>query len=135
MKATVRTGLTAEGVWAGVSRRLRSRAQTAVRGEGPFTLVTFGSVAVVLSRMVRKPLRRIGDTREQIVAVAINFSADARELLAERGALVIEHGDFHWTDDRYVRIRQGLGGSRVPDPVGEQPEPDTGGTDLPASGS
>lgn len=139
MKATVRTGLTAEGVWAGVSHRLHGRTQMAVRGEGPFTLINFGSRAVVLSGAARKPLRRIGDTQEQIVAVAMGFSADARELLAEHGALVIEHGEYHWTDDRYVRIRQGLVGSRAPAvssyPVDEQPEPDTSGADLPAPGS
>lgn len=105
MKATIWTGLDAEGLWARVGPRLRKRARMDLHGDGPFTLLWFGA-DVVLSRAVQKALRRLPDPPERIVAAAETFTADARLLLDQHGGLVMEGHDAHWTDASYLRIRQ-----------------------------
>ena len=62
---------------------------------------------VVLSRVVKSALTKLAEgSGEKIVAVAGCFTADSVQLLQQRGAVVLQLCEFHWTDESYDSIRR-----------------------------
>ena len=106
MKHSIHQGLSFFALTALLPQHHRQRARALVRGDGPFRLLTFSSSLVVPSRQVAKALERVPHDDQALVAAAHNFTAEARELLATRGATPITDGDFYWTDESYASIRQ-----------------------------
>ena len=84
----------------------RARVQGVVAPDRVYTVLLFQHErrSVVMSPVVRKALDRV-PTGEALVAIGANFTAEAIELLDERGALVIRLGDFYWTDESYNSVR------------------------------
>lgn len=56
---------------------------------------------------VAKALRRLDRALgETVVAAGPNFTAEAREILAEWEVQILSEGEHHWTDASYARIRR-----------------------------
>ena len=106
MKCSVHEGLSFTALAALLPPHHRERARALVRGDGPFRLLAFASSRVVPSRPVAKALDRVPHDEQALVAVGHNFTAEARDLLATRGATPVTDGDFYWTDESYASIRQ-----------------------------
>ena len=106
MKYTILQDLSFDALAAVLPPHRRERARGLVRGDGAFRLLAFPHEKVIVSRQIAKALARLPQDSQELVASAHNFTAEARELLAARGATPVTDGDFHWTDESYAGIRQ-----------------------------
>jgi hypothetical protein len=87
----------------------RGRVPAAVRDEVSYSLILFPHDAedVIRSSLVRKALARLVTLAPGgLVAVGANFTEEARQELARRGAVVVALGDFYWTDASYDGVTQ-----------------------------
>ena len=108
MKPDVRKRVRGDRLDAVLPPQFSSRLRAGVRSpDVAYTVLLFphSPSDVVRSPPVVKALARL-PAGTPIVAVAGNFTAEARRALSERGAVVLTLGDFHWTDESYVRIRE-----------------------------
>jgi hypothetical protein len=76
---------------------------------GPYTVISFPgmrgeSSSIVDSKTLSKALAKVPAT-DQIVAIAHNFTAEARELLSRANALCFFTSDFFWSDESWAHIR------------------------------
>ena len=62
------------------------------------------SNTIVDSKALKKALAK-ARSGAQVVAVGHNFTAEARDLLAEIKALCFSASDFYWTDSSWANIR------------------------------
>ena len=70
----------------------------------PMTVLVFDDQPVN-SGAIRKALHKIEGSRESILCVAEDFTAEARELAAMQGAYVLSKTHFGWSDERHEHIK------------------------------
>jgi hypothetical protein len=95
---------------------LRPPLPGSLLAEEVYTVLIFRStVRVVHSSTVEYALKDVGSEAERILAVATGFTADAREILRVRNALILTLNDYYWTDESHDAIKV-LNGARVKAP-------------------
>lgn len=106
MKVTIRKNVEGAQVRDFLPPELRQRVPGALAKEGRYTVILFPHTRedVVRSPEVVKALRRVAP-EERVVGVGGTFTVEARDALSERGALIVAMGEFFWTDESYVAIR------------------------------
>lgn len=78
---------------------------------GPsYTVISFpgmhgASTSVVDSRSLENALRKPRPPLDHLLAVAHGFTAEAREMLSELGAVCFSTSDFYWSDESWANIR------------------------------
>jgi hypothetical protein len=75
-----------------------------------YTLISFpgmrgDSTSIVDSKSLKKALRKSPPAGDHLIAVAHNFTAEARELLSSLNAICFSASDFYWYDESWARIR------------------------------
>lgn len=97
-----------------VARRVSHEFQEVVDKQrlkdGPYTVISFPgmrgeSTSIVDSKVLSKALSKVQSRKEQIVAVAHNFTSEARELLNQCNAIFFFKSDFFWSDETWRNIR------------------------------
>jgi hypothetical protein len=80
---------------------------TFARADALYSLLLFANTeeTVVRSPAVLKALARTGEGA-RVVAVAGNFTEEARLELSARGAVVVTLRDSHWTDEAHSTLRE-----------------------------
>jgi hypothetical protein len=108
-KPRIQRNLTAEEVARQLPPQYRDRLpRNIARSAKTFALLLFPHDRddVVISAAVRRALNTWQSaTDDQIIAVAGNFTLEARELLEAARAIVLRMGDYHWTDESYKSIQ------------------------------
>jgi hypothetical protein len=109
-KPCIQRNLTAAEVARQLPPQYRDRLpRNIARSEKTFALLLFPHDRddVVISAAVRRALNSWQSTTEdRIIAVAGNFTLEARELLEAARAIVLRMGDYHWTDESYKSIQR-----------------------------
>ena len=106
MKWNVHEGLAFDALVALLPPHYRERARALLRGDGPFRLLAFSTSRVVTSRQVARALDDVPRDGQALVAAAPNFTAEARDLLAAQEGTAVTDGDYFWTDESYMGVRQ-----------------------------
>lgn len=106
MKITVRKNVEGARVRELLPPELRQRVPGALAKDGRYTVILFPHTRedVVRSPEVLKVLRRVAPA-EHVIGVGGTFTAEARDALSERRAFIVSMGEFFWTDESYVAIR------------------------------
>lgn len=81
-------------------------ADTAARRRKHLTLLAFPDEQVVTSSDVARALKRLGDTRDDLVAFMGDATVEALAALREASIRAFALRSFGWTDERYAAIRQ-----------------------------
>jgi hypothetical protein len=63
------------------------------------------SSSIVDSAAITRALEKLGAEAGAIVAVAHDFTVEARQLLDERGAIRFNQHDWYWTDASLESVR------------------------------
>jgi hypothetical protein len=79
-------------------------------GSGLYTVLAFpgmrgNSTSIVDSKVLSKALSAVVHSSEVIVAIAHDFTREARDELALRNAICFSKSDFGWTDQSWRNIR------------------------------
>ena len=77
---------------------------------GPYTVIAFpamrsSSSSIVGSSAITRALEKLEGEAGIIVAVAHDFTVEARQLLDERGAIRFNQHDWYWTDASLANVR------------------------------
>lgn len=101
MKATIREHVPGDAMRHAVPPAYRDLVAKQVSPEGQYTLLLFAHAErdVIHSMPVRRTLRRLPETPpHDVVAVGTTFTQEAKALLAELDAAVVELRKTKWTD-------------------------------------
>jgi hypothetical protein len=102
VKVTIYERLAGDRVRGVVPPSYRDLLPEALDPASPYSVLLFAHTErdVVPSSAVRRGLRRLGDAAQPgIVAVGTVFTAEALDVLADRGALVVAQRKGRWTDE------------------------------------
>lgn len=110
LKASIAKNVPPEQVKLKVPHEFQTVIDARRLGQGPFVVVSFPgmrseSSSIVDSATLSRALAKVAAEPGTIVAVAHNFTAEARTLLDQRGAVRFNQNDFFWTDESLASIR------------------------------
>jgi hypothetical protein len=97
-----------------VRKRVPPRYRTLVKrgsnGERTYTLLLYATddEDVVVSRIVRQALTRLLPGDNEVIAVARNFTVEAIDLLAARGAEIVRSNGRYYADEDYNSMKHVL---------------------------
>ena len=99
-----------EQVTLKVPHELRSSIDARRLAKGPYTVVAFpamrsSSSSIVDSSTLARALEKVESEPGTVVAVAHDFTTEARQLLEERGAIRFNQHDWFWTDASLASVR------------------------------
>jgi hypothetical protein len=90
-----------------VPQRFRALVSS-IPTDGTFDVAIFPGDEVILSGTARKAVKRIEYVEgHRRVVIGYCFTQESKKELVESGFEIVEFHDFAWTDESYVRIRQG----------------------------
>jgi hypothetical protein len=110
LKARISTNVAASKVASKVSREFAKCIDPCrLSHGGPFTVIAFpgrrgDSNSIVDTTAITKALGQI-ESMNQIIAVAHDFTSEARNKLDHMNAIMFYLSDFGWTDERWSFIR------------------------------
>ena len=110
LKANIAMNVPSDQVQLKIPHEFRSAVDQRILRHGPYTVIAFPgmrgeSSSIVDSGAITRALAKVEGTSGAIVAVAHSFTAEARAILDQRGALSFNTSDFFWTDESLARIR------------------------------
>ena len=110
LKASIAKNVPAEQVPLKVPHEFQSVIDARRLSHGPYIVVAFPgmrgeSSSIVDSVALSRALAKVDGVPGTIVAVAHDFTAEARDLLEKRGALRFNKHDWFWTDESLASIR------------------------------
>jgi hypothetical protein len=75
-----------------------------------YTVVSFSGMrgnatSIVDSKSLSRALRKSFPPNDRLIAVAHNFTAEAREMLGKLNAICFSTSDFYWSDKSLANIR------------------------------
>ena len=110
LKANIAKNVPCEQVQLKIPHEFRSAVDLRMLRHGPYTVIAFPgmrgeSTSIVDSGAIHRALVKVEGTAEVIVAVAHSFTAEARAILDQRGAVSFNTSDFFWTDEALASIR------------------------------
>lgn len=110
LKANIAKNVPSDQVRLKVPHEFQSAVDQRKLQHGPYTVIAFPgmrgeSSSIVDSGAIARALAKVGDKSGVIVVVAHNFTAEARVILEQRGALGLSTHDFFWTDESLASIR------------------------------
>ena len=109
LRANISKNVPSDQVTLKVPHEFRAAIDARMLDAGPYTVVAFPgmrgeSSSIVDSALLSKIFAGL-ESGGALVVVAHNFTAEARELLHQRGALHFSQNDFFWSDASLARIR------------------------------
>jgi hypothetical protein len=116
LKASISRGVAASDVPLRISAEFCGIVNVRMLTNGPYTVVAFPGMrgegtSIVDSKTLAKVLRKCSPETEQVVAVAHDFTFEARDMLNQIDAVFFYKHDGAWSDDRWAYIRDRLAGS------------------------
>ena len=110
LKANIAKNVPTDQVRLKVPHEFQAAVDPRMLQHGTYTVIAFPgmrseSSSIVDSGAIARALAKVEGASGAIVAVAHNFTAEARAILEERGALRFNTNDFFWTDESLARIR------------------------------
>ena len=109
-RPSIAKNVPADQVTLKVPHELQSAIDARRLAQGPYIVVAFPgmrseSSSIVDSVTLSRALAKVEGEPGTVVAVAHDFTAEARELLEQRGALRFNKHDFFWTDESLASVR------------------------------
>jgi hypothetical protein len=110
LKASIAKNVPGDQVTLKVPREFQSSINARRLGVGPYIVIAFPgmrgqSSSIVDSVTISRALAKVEGEPGTIVAVAHDFTAEAREILGQRSALYFDQREFFWTDASLASIR------------------------------
>ena len=110
IKARIATNVAPEQVTLKVPAEFKSAIDARRLDQGPYIVVAFPgmrgeSSSIVDSAVLSRALAKVAGEPGTNVAVAHEYTAEARALLDQRGALRFNSREFYWTDESLANIR------------------------------
>lgn len=106
LRASIAKNVAGDQVRLKVPHEFQAAIDQGTLGAGPYTVIAFpGTSSIVDSVVLSRELAKIASEPGTVVAVAHNFTAEAREILHQRSALRFSGNDFFWTDETLARVR------------------------------
>ena len=110
LKANIAKNVPSDQVRLKVPHEFQSAVDRRKLQHGPYTVIAFPGMrgegsSIVDSGAIARALAKVEETSGAVVAVAHNFTAEARAILEQRGAVWFNTNDFFWTDESLASIR------------------------------
>lgn len=82
---------------------------SALPNESIYDIAIFPNDKVILSGNAQKVVSKLGKNNDnRMLALGYCFTKETRLLFKENNIEIIELHEFHWTDESYTNIRQGI---------------------------
>jgi hypothetical protein len=109
-KPSIAKNVPPEQVTLKVPHEFRSSIDARLLAKGPYTVVAFpgmrsSSSSIVNSSTIARALEKVESEPGTVVAVAHDFTTEARDLLTKHGAILFSRGDWSWTDASLAKVR------------------------------
>jgi hypothetical protein len=106
VKGKILGTLSVSAIPAMLPREYASRVRDMRHLRGEYTVVLFSHSRdgrVTTSADVRRTMRHVESS--PLMAIGVDFTLEATQLLIEHGAEVVRLGEFGWTDRSYAAVR------------------------------
>jgi hypothetical protein len=110
LRASIAKNVSGDQVRLKVPHELQTAIDLRALSAGPYIVIAFPgmrneSSSIVDSGVLSRALAKVEGVPGTIVAVAHNFTVEAREMLHQRAALRFNSNDYFWSDESLASIR------------------------------
>ena len=111
VKASIARSVPADQVALKVPHEFRRVVDQRRLDAGPYIVIAFpgmksSSASIVDSKTLSRALASIESESGTVVAVAHDFTMEARDMLAQRSAILFSDHEFSWTDESLANVRR-----------------------------